>query len=85
LTPAEKALLKVEELCTEVFGRGAAVSVDPEEDRWVVRCWDKKGLLVEETGARRSKASAVDAMLMSLRLKKASLPIPGACSPWGND
>lgn len=65
----EETLARVEELTTEVFGRGAAVSVDEDGDRWRVRCWDAKGAMVSETSPRKSRGAAIGAMLFELGLE----------------
>lgn len=39
----------VEQLATELHGRGTAVSVDAVAGGWIVRLWDAKGKLIEET------------------------------------
>ncbi len=40
---------KVEQLATEVFGKAAALSVNPEDGGVIVRCWNKEGSEVART------------------------------------
>lgn len=64
MTPLEE----VETLTSELWGMGSNVSVDQAEGgKWVVRCWDRKGKMVEET-TPRDKHGAISAMRTSLRL-----------------
>lgn len=62
---------RVEELTTETYGKGACVSVNQESGHWAVRCWDRTGVEMLEC-IRSTKASAIDAMEMELRLMKAN-------------
>ena len=73
MTTTEKALAQVEALTIERYGFGAAVSVDENTSRCFVRCWDKKGLMVNEV-ERRFRAAAIKAMLADLLLAVANAP-----------
>jgi hypothetical protein len=66
----ERVLEKVEELTTERYGRGAAVSVDEEDKKFFVRCWNARGVVVNEV-SRTLRTTAIEAMLYDLKLAKA--------------
>jgi hypothetical protein len=50
---------RVEELADEVYGQGAAISLDRERGGWSARVWDRKGAEVLWTWSQVSKAEAV--------------------------
>jgi len=66
----DRALEKVEELTTEQYGKGAAVSVDEEDHKVFVRCWNARGVVVNEV-SRTLRKTAIEAMLYDLKLTKA--------------
>ncbi len=61
----------VEDLTTEVYGKGSAVSVDKVGSLWVIACWDKKGRMVDQTVPPLAKHDALASM--KRRLTRASL------------
>jgi glutamate/tyrosine decarboxylase-like PLP-dependent enzyme len=55
----------IEQIAEDLHGRGTAVSVDAVAGGWIVRLWDKKGNLIEETDLGR-KEDALRDMLRRL-------------------
>ncbi len=55
-------LEEVERRTDRLYGAGSAVSVDHEEGGWVVRCWNRKGIEQDSSGAPRAKGSALGYM-----------------------
>ena len=49
----------VERLTEQVYGKGSAVSVDQVAGRWVIRCWDRKGIQKDSSVAPLPKQEAL--------------------------
>ena len=56
----------------EAFGRGAAVSLDPEKDGWRVRAWSAKGVEVACSAPSRHQAIAIRDLRQKLAAKLAA-------------
>lgn len=61
-TPLER----LEELATEIHGRGTAISTDLEGTWWIARVWSAKGVELAAFKTLGTKSSAVEGLRQQL-------------------
>ena len=64
----------------EAFGRGAAVSLDHDENVWLVRAWSPKGYEVACSKPSRLQAVAIRDLRQKLAAKVSKAPTPNSSS-----